>query len=291
MPNDGVQRGSIMKIVGDPLTPLYPAKPTIYKTRDIEKAKKDGIIPSIPALPISYTTAYKILSRMTGRPVPKNWQGYINVTYKTGPGFSNDETITIDVHSSLELKTVRNVIGYIRGRDEPDRYVLVGNHFDAWVYGSVDPNSGTAVLAEVARAMVQTMNETGWKPARSIVFNAWDAEEYSLIGSTEFVEEFDEILRQRAVVYINMDCLYMNHTIGVRTTPEFYQIVTEATKTIPNFSEKERRAGRTSLYDTFIKTSPRNDSLFPNIPQMNLPGGNSDHKPFLTYSGTLSNHL
>ena len=37
MPNDGVQRGSIMKIVGDPLTPLYPAKPTIYKTRDIEK--------------------------------------------------------------------------------------------------------------------------------------------------------------------------------------------------------------------------------------------------------------
>ncbi|PAV84515.1 hypothetical protein WR25_12246 [Diploscapter pachys] len=141
------------------------------------------------------------------------------------------------------------------------------------VYGSIDPNSGTAILSELARAMVQTMNETGWKPARSIVFNSWDAEEYGLIGSTEFVEEFDEILRQRAVVYINMDCLHMNHTIGVRTTPELYQIITETTKTIPNFSEKERRAGRMSLYDTFIKTSPRNDSLFPNIPQMDTPGG------------------
>ena len=107
--------------------------------------------------------------------------------------------------------------------------------------------------------------------ARSIVFNSWDSEEYGLIGSTEFVEEFDEILRQRAIVYINMDCLHMNHTMyetlkknyvnksktnifrGVRTTPELYQFVAETTKTIPNFSEKERRAGRMSLYDTFIK--------------------------------------
>lgn len=86
------------------------------------------------------------------------------MTYRLGPGFSSQEKLTIDVHSVLQTKKIRNVIGYLKGHDEPDRYVILGNHFDAWVYGSMDPNSGTAILAEVARAMVQTTNSTSWRP-------------------------------------------------------------------------------------------------------------------------------
>ena len=38
-----------------------------------------------------------------------------------------------------------------------DRYVLMGNHRDAWVFGSVDPSSGTASMMEISRAFAQQL--------------------------------------------------------------------------------------------------------------------------------------
>ncbi|CAI4226334.1 unnamed protein product [Auanema sp. JU1783] len=282
MPEEGVQRGSTMHGDGDPLTPLYPSKKELFSQRTIEQAKKDGIIPSIPVLPVSYTTAWQILSRMAGRPVPLNWQGFINVTYRVGPGFRNKEKLTIDVSGYLQKKTIRNVVGYIRGHDEPDRYVILGNHYDAWVYGAMDPNSGTAMLAEVARAMMQTVNQTNWRPARTIMFTAWDAEEYGLVGSTEFVEEFHDILRKRAVVYLNMDCLQGNSSLHVFTIPTLYKVAIEVSKKIANPNPKEKAKGRETLFDSWVKTFPSGQVGVPKIP---VPSGGSDHAPFLNYAG------
>ncbi|EYB96153.1 hypothetical protein Y032_0153g2937 [Ancylostoma ceylanicum] len=282
MPNEGVQRGSIMHGDGDPLTPLYPSKKELFKSRTIEQAKRDGALPSIPVLPVSYSTAYQILSRMKGRPAPQPWQGAINVTYKVGPGFQSDETLTISVNGNLKIKKIRNVVGYIRGKDEPDRYVILGNHYDAWVYGSMDPNSGTAILAEVARAMMQAVNESGWRPARTIMFAAWDGEEHGIIGSTEFVEEFTDILRQRAIVYLNMDCLHGNTSLHVGTTPSLYRITMDAARKIENPSKSEKAKGRETMYDSWVKTFPSGTPGLPNIP---VPGGGSDHAAFLTYAG------
>ncbi|CAB3410348.1 unnamed protein product [Caenorhabditis bovis] len=284
MPNEGVQRGSLMHGDGDPLSPNYPSKKELFKSRTVEEAKNDHVLPTIPVLPISYTTAYEILSRMKGRPVPSDWQGLVgyNLTYRLGPGFTNDEKISINVHSELKKKRIRNVIGYIRGSQEPDRYVMLGNHFDAWVYGSIDPNSGTAVLAEVARAMMQTINETSWRPARTIVFNAWDAEEYGLIGSTEFVEEFVNILQKRAVVYINMDTIQGNASLHVSTIPTMEHIAVEASKRVPNPSKREKSRGRITVYDTWMKVFPDKKTGMPRMP---IPGGGSDHAPFLNYAG------
>lgn len=184
MPSTGAQRGSIMVGDGDPLTPVYPSKEYTYRARTVQKAKDEHIIPSIPVLPMSYGDVQHLLSRMGGRRAPNIWQGGLsNITYRLGPGFTaGDQRVRMQVRSSLQRKTIRNVIGYIRGSQEPDRYVILGNHFDAWVYGSMDPNSGTAVLAEVARALTTTINETGWRPSRTIVFCNWDAEEFGLIG-------------------------------------------------------------------------------------------------------------
>ncbi|VDM57142.1 unnamed protein product [Angiostrongylus costaricensis] len=282
MPNEAVQRGSIMHGNGDPLTPLYPSRADLFKSRTIEQAKNEGIIPKIPVLPVSYTTAYHILSRLKGRPVPQPWQGAINVTYRTGPGFQMDEKLTMEVHGKLKVKTIRNVVGYIRGKDEPDRYVILGNHYDAWVYGSVDPNSGTAILTEVARAMMHTVNKTGWRPARTVMFAAWDGEEHGIIGSTEFVEEFAEILRQRGVVYLNMDCLHGNTSLHVGSIPSLHHVLFEAAKKVSNPSKAEQRKGRKTLYDSWLKTFP---SSIPGLPDIPVPGSGSDHASFLIFSG------
>lgn len=105
------------------------------------------------------------------------------------------------------------MIGVLRGVTDPDRYVMLGNHFDAWVYGSLDPNSGTAILAEVVRALTAAYRAGVWRPHRSVVFCNWDAEEYGLVGSNEFVEEFAHLLQQRAVVMLNIDLICGNGTL------------------------------------------------------------------------------
>ncbi|VDN43920.1 unnamed protein product [Gongylonema pulchrum] len=169
MPNEGVQRGSIMHGDGDPLSPLQPSKKNLYRSRTIAEAKAQGILPTIPVLPLSYKDAYEVLSHMRGALAPYDWQGGLDLRYHLGPDLKQNHKIRITVHSVLVNRTIRNVIGYIRGATAPDRYVILGNHYDAWVYGSLDPNSGTAVLAEIARAFTQVMKKTNWKPGSTPV--------------------------------------------------------------------------------------------------------------------------
>ncbi|VDK75493.1 unnamed protein product [Litomosoides sigmodontis] len=285
LPGEGVQRGSIMNGNGDPLSPLYPSKKNFYRSKTIKEAMNDRTLPTIPVLPLSYSDAYQVLSNVRGFLAPFDWQGGLNLTYYLGPVMKDDNQIQITVHSSLETRTIRNVIGYIRGVVDPDNYVILGNHYDAWVYGALDPNSGTAILAEVARGIVQTIKATSWRPARTIMFCNWDAEEYGLIGSTEFVEDYANLLSKRAVAYFNVDNIHSNHSLHVNTVPTLYQFMSKISKLIPNPMESERRSGRETLYDTWFKTFPSDISFLPDVPSMPIPGDKSDHAAFLNYLG------
>uniref|UniRef100_A0A1I7ZYF3 Peptidase_M28 domain-containing protein n=1 Tax=Steinernema glaseri TaxID=37863 RepID=A0A1I7ZYF3_9BILA len=291
MPSEGVQRGSVRALKGDPLTPRQPAKTGLLDFATIEEAKDNLEIPSIPVMPLSYSDAWHILTRMDGQEAPPEWQGGLNVTYRFGPGLRNGEKVQIDVKSSLQKRTIRNVIGYIEGAEEPDKYVMLGNHFDAWVYGSVDPNSGTAVLAEVARALVQTAEEKKWRPKRTIMFCNWDAEEFGLIGSTEFVEEFANILRDRAVIYLNVDNIHANETMYVATIPSLYETAYKTAKLVENPMLSEIAAGRATVYDTWVEASPSSYSYLSDAPTMPFPRGNSDHAPFLNFLGLPVAHI
>ena len=102
------------------------------------------------------------------------------------------------------LRRIYDVIARIDGKQEPDREVILGTHHDAWSFGGVDPGSAAASVLELARAFSE-MRKSGWQPRRSIVFAFWDAEEYGLIGSTEYAEDRGTELRERAVAYINTD--------------------------------------------------------------------------------------
>ncbi|CAJ0962337.1 unnamed protein product, partial [Mesorhabditis belari] len=282
MPHEAVQRGFLLNsISGDPLTPLYPSKPGIYRTKTIDGLRESGDLPKIPALPIPYTTAYEILSRLCGPKVPGPWQGDLETVYRFGPNLLHNITVTVEVQATFETRTIQNVIGYIKGHEEPDKYVILGNHFDAWVYGSLDPNSGTSIMTELARAMMQVVNETGWRPARTILFANWDSEEFGLIGSTEFVEEYTQHLMDRAIVYLNMDCLSGNLTLDVDTIPSLYDVTMKAAKRVENPNGNEKKLGRATVFDTWMHYA--RDEAHPERPSMSFPGGNTDHSPFLHY--------
>lgn len=198
--DQGVQRGSVMDMsiaVGDPLTPGWASE---KGARRLSMAEAKTLMP-IPVLPISYGDAKPLLGALGGEFVPESWKGGLPVSYRFGPGPAK---VHVRVNFDNANRPAHNVIATLRGSEYPDQWILYGNHHDAWVNGAHDPVSGAAALLETARAIGAAVR-SGWRPRRTIVFALWDAEEFGLVGSTEWVEKHLPELRENAVVYFNSD--------------------------------------------------------------------------------------
>ncbi|CAI5954518.1 unnamed protein product [Closterium sp. NIES-65] len=207
LPATGAQRGTIYTGKGDPATPGWPSHPGGERLSHKETAKR---LPRIPVLPVGYSVAGAVMAHMGGSSVPEEWQGGMtDVQYVFGPG---PAAVDLEVQMNATVTTIRNVIGVLPGSHQPDRYIILGNHRDAWVFGAADPNSGTTCLLEVARAFGH-MATHGWSPRRSLVFASWDAEEYGCVSvtiegwgqprSTEWAEDNAPVLASSAVAYIH----------------------------------------------------------------------------------------
>ncbi|XP_070538242.1 putative N-acetylated-alpha-linked acidic dipeptidase [Ptychodera flava] len=277
LPETGVQRGSTFKHAMDPLTPGYPATGYAYRMEESETE-----LPTIPVHPIGYSDAKEILRRMKGNEVQKEWKGEIpGVTYRYGPGLAapdDDKTVKVSVYSSNTMVTTYNTIGMIRGSVEPDRYVLLGNHRDAWIFGAIDPSSGTASIMEVTRVFGQMVKD-GWRPRRTLVFCTWGAEEYGLIGSNEWVEENMKSFIPRGVAYINVDApLQGIHYLKSSATPNLKRLIYNAARKIPDPSPS---GSRKTIYDTMVSRAPMEDD----VPKVYDLGSASDYASFLHRMG------
>jgi N-acetylated-alpha-linked acidic dipeptidase len=196
----GVQRGSIMDMVvypGDPLTPFIGAT---ENAKRLEREDAENLL-KIPVLPISYHDAQPLLQSLGGPVAPEDWRGALPFTYHIGPGKTS---VRLKVEFDWKIVPAYNVIAKIRGAEYPDQWVVRGNHHDGWNTGANDPISGIAAMMEEAKAIGELV-KNGYKPKRTLVYCAWDAEEPGLIGSTEWVEDHAAELKQKAVVYINSD--------------------------------------------------------------------------------------
>ncbi|RXG64918.1 N-acetylated-alpha-linked acidic dipeptidase 2 [Armadillidium vulgare] len=237
LPGTGMQRGSTF-FGGDPLTLGWPATEHAYRVSEDEVE-----FPKIPCQPIGYSDAFQILKRLGGPVAPEDWQGgYPNFTYNLGPSFNSQNgsvSLTLSTHNSGKIEKSYNVIGIIKGCIEPDRYVLIGNHRDAWGYGAMDPSSGTAQILETARVFGTFLKE-GWRPRRTIIFCSWGAEEFSLIGSTEWVEENIEKLQSRAVGYINTDTCTSGPELYIESSPLMQDLFLNVTNLIPGVKDSSK---------------------------------------------------
>jgi N-acetylated-alpha-linked acidic dipeptidase len=175
---------------------------------------------------MSYKNAAEILSRLRGPVVPQEWQGGLPFTYHVGPGPTK---IHVQVENTETIGTMRNVIGMIRGKEEPDKWVVVGNHRDAWLYGATDPSSGTAALLEVARSLGEVVKK-GYSPKRSLVFANWDAEEDLLGGSTSWAQDHRAKLLKDGVVYVNLDSSASGPDFTGGSTPALADFLRDTTK-------------------------------------------------------------
>ena len=222
-PEDAIQRGSVQflsEAPGDPTTPGWASRAGGKRLA----AKDARGIPRIPSLPIAWGEALKILRALEGPRVPDGWQGALPLTYHAGPGPASLHLLS---RQDYAVRPIWDVVATLPGREQPDQWVVCGNHRDAWTFGAVDPNSGTICLLEMARALGE-LAKTGWRPRRTLVLCSWDGEEYGLLGSTEWAEGREPELQRKAVAYLNVDVAVAGKDFRVNGSHALRDVLAEA---------------------------------------------------------------
>jgi N-acetylated-alpha-linked acidic dipeptidase len=287
-PMSGIQRGSVEYTEiypGDPLTPGVAASPNTKRLAPADAAN----LPRIPTMPINSQDASVILANLGGPHVPRQWQGGLPFTYHVGPGAAV-------AHMKLEMdyqqRTLYDVIAKLRGANDGE-WVVLGNHHDAWVYGAVDPGSGTATMLETAHAFGELVR-AGWKPRRTIVMCEWDGEEPGLMGSTEWVEANRTELQAKAVAYLNTDVGVAGPNFTASATPSLKELVREVTREV-----QDPRDVR-SIYNVWLDRATRQQEepngiarpsaklTSPGEAPIEALGAGSDFCPFFDHAGIPS---
>jgi N-acetylated-alpha-linked acidic dipeptidase len=274
-PDSHVQRGGIAYdyiVPGDPLTPGWASVPGAPRLR-VEEAVS---VPKVIAVAMSHRDIKPILEAMGGPPAPKEWQGALPLEYRLGGA----ATLHVAVDMQTDVQPNYVVEGRIAGRTDPDEWIVLGNHHDAWVFGGVDPSSGTASMMELTRAFGRLRQE-GVRPRRTLVFCSWDGEEVTLTGSTEWGEQLADELRRKMVAYLNVDSSVSGPHLDVSAVGSLAPAIVELTKEL-------RDPSGVPLYEAWRRPEdesrgPKNGALPDQALVTTKIGSGSDHTVFINF--------
>ncbi|TFK28865.1 Zn-dependent exopeptidase [Coprinopsis marcescibilis] len=269
-----VQRGSVQfisKYPGDPTTPGYPSYENSTRT-------EGSSIPSIPSLPLSWANAQLLLRTLSDGD---------QLAGKSIRLVNNVDTKVIPIWNTMGV-----IPGHIR-----NEVVVIGNHRDAWVLGATDPSSGTVSVHEVIRGFGHLLRQ-GWKPLRTIVIASWDAEEYGLIGSTEWGEDFPDWVNAHVVAYLNLDSSSAGSRLRPAGSPLLAHLIrdtatrirhpTDANRTLWDARlDNGRLFGNLGHGKTLADIGDTNTALVSSI-GVNPLGSGSDYTVFLQHLGVAS---
>jgi N-acetylated-alpha-linked acidic dipeptidase len=286
-PASSAQRGSVQHLFQAPGDPLTPGKPSIPGVPRLKMEDAKGM-PRIPVQPLSYGDASRLLEPLVGPLRPRGFQGGLPFPYHVGG--TDDVRVHLKTSMDYQVRKIWNVISRIDGEEDRDRWVILGNHRDAWTFGAVDPNSGTTAMLEAARGFGKLLKQ-GWKPRRTIVLCSWDGEEYGLLGSTEWVEEYADELKQKAVAYLNMDSAVSGPHFGASSVPSMWKLIRSATRDLrdPNtgktiYQQWQDRTREQSPDAELTSAEAASDTQIAEA-RIGALGSGSDFTPFLQHLG------
>ena len=268
---DAIQRGTVKYIfqyAGDSLTPGWASTKDAHRLPLAEATD----LPQIPVAPLAYRDAEPLLKALAGPNVPEGWQGGLPFAYHIGPGPAK---VHLKVRSEHKNRPIYNVIAKLEGVENPDQWVILGNHHDAWVYGAADPGSGTVSLLEVARCLGQ-LAKKGYYPKRTIVFASWDAEEFGILGSAEWAEDLKEELQQKAIAYLNVDIATTGQKFYASAVPSLKPLVREVAQAVMDPQTHQ------TIYEAWRQNQENH------VPRVGNLGSGSDHSPFIGHLGIPS---
>jgi N-acetylated-alpha-linked acidic dipeptidase len=290
-PDTSVQRGSVQylfKYAGDPETPGVASTLDLPDSARIKNfTGPDGNQPRIISIPLSSHDAAPILQALKGPGAPQGWQGALPFRYHLGPAGVKVHLVS---QQDYQRRIIWDVIGKIEGAQDPDAWVIVGNHRDAWVYGAVDPSSGTAAMLEAVRGIGALLLQ-GWRPRRTVVFCSWDAEEEGLIGSTEWVEQQGRAL-DRAVAYFNVDVAVSGPDFSAGAVPSLKDFVRDVARSVPSpvagsvFIQWRRKSSSSDEHHE--SNAPPIEGEEVHVGDL---GSGSDFTPFLQHAGVPSTEV
>lgn len=270
-PNTGIQRGSVYNGQGDPTTPGYASTPDAPRV-PLEQTS----VPRIPVIPISAQHAESLLREVRGTDIPRGWQGGLPLRYYVGPGPVRAKVSVETDANTNGYKTIWNTLGVLQGTEFPDEYVYIGAHRDGWGAGAADNISGTVSVLEAAESL-SALAKRGIRPKRSIVFATWDAEEWGLIGSSEYVEDDSLKLIRGGVAYLNQDGAAQGPSFGGGGSPSLRSTLRSVVQNVPDPS------GRGSVYEVWRANTGTTQASAE--PAMGDPGGGSDFAGFYNHLG------
>ncbi len=281
---DGAQRGSVADM---PLFPGDPLTPNVASTKDAKRLSiKDApTLTKIPVMPISYSDAQPLLEKLEGPVVPDAWRGALPMTYHFGG--TGKTKVHLKLAFNWDIKPLYDVIAKMEGSERPDEWIIRGNHHDAWVNGADDPISGQVAMLEEARGIGE-LAKTGWKPRRTIIYCSWDGEEPGLLGSTEFVEQHAEELKNKAAVYINSDSNGRGF-LGLGGSHTLEKFANDVAKSVTDPETKISAWQRWRAND-LVNGSPseKKDAKSRRDLRIEALGSGSDFTPFLQHLGIAS---
>jgi len=279
-PESHIQRGAItydFMVPGDPLTPGWASVPGA-KRIPLEQAVS---VPKIMALPLSYKDATPLLQHLGGPLAPADWQGGLPFDYHLG---GEQARVHLKIEMDNSIKAYYVVEGRIRGSELPDEWVVLGNHRDAWVFGGVDPSSGTASMMEMTRAFGE-LKKKGMRPRRTVIVCSWDGEEVGLTGSTEWGEQYADELRKKAVAYLNVDEATSGSDFEGSAVASLAPMLVETSRSLQDPSGK-------SLYEAWKASAAQSRKEAGDSREVNdgnladtRIGSGSDHTVFLNFVG------
>jgi N-acetylated-alpha-linked acidic dipeptidase len=290
-PDTSAQRGSVLYLFQYPGDPLTPGQPATSGTTRLKQDDPTLNIPRIPVQPISYGDARRLLEPLHGPVRPAGFQGGLPFAYHVGG--TEDVRVHLKTEMDFQIRTIWNVIGRIEGTTEKDRWVVLGNHRDAWTFGAVDPNSGTTAMLELARGFGELLKQN-WRPRRTIIFGSWDGEEHGLIGSTEWVEDNAAELRDKAVAYLNMDSAVSGANFGASSVPTLWKLIRGAARDVrdPKTGKSVYQAWQDRSRESRPEAELTDASAGSDAPiaeaRISALGSGSDYTPFLQHIGVTS---
>lgn len=275
-PESHIQRGAITYDFIEPGDPTTPGWASVPGAKHI--SPDDAVsMPHLIAVPLSWRDAEPILKNLGGPAAPKDWQGALPFTYHLG---GSEARLHVKVEMNQKIEPYYDVEARISGSEHPDEWIVLGNHRDAWVFGGVDPSSGTASMLELTRNFGALLKK-GVRPKRTLVFCDWDGEEYALTGSTEWAEQYADELKKNAIAYLNVDSSTSGSDFDGSASGSLAPALVELSHSLRTPSGK-------TLFDDWHATRARElhkASVTDSELVETRIGSGSDHTVFLNYLG------
>lgn len=275
-PASHIQRGSITYDFLEPGDPTTPGWASVPGAKHISPDNAISM-PHIIAVPLSWRDAEPILKNIGGPEAPKDWQGALPFTYHLGGAKAR---LHVKVQMNTGIEPYYDVEARIQGSEHPDQWIVLGNHRDAWVFGGVDPSSGTASMLELTRDLGALLRK-GIRPKRTLVFCDWDGEEYALTGSTEWGEQYADELKRKAIAYLNVDSSTSGPNFDGSAVGSLAPLLVEVSHAL-------RAPSGGTLYDQWRSSRARarkQKTVADSELTETRIGSGSDHTVFLNYLG------